>query len=165
MLRETNQQHGTGIDTSQPQNTKLQEGLDGLTVHDRELSTLADLDHETLDRKFQYRFVYKSPLKMARMKARGYVVVDPAMEDGILNISGEPLAVANDGTYSVGDTILMKIPKVNYRAREKKKKRKTDARLKGPVRNFKKRAREQGSVRGQEIEVITKKDPNPNEED
>lgn len=139
--------------------TKQTEGLDGLTVQSRELSTLADLDPSTLDKKAQYRFVYKSPLKLARAKARGYVVVDPLEEDGIRNLAGEPMEVASDGTYTVGDTVLMKISKVAYRAREKKKKRKTDMRLKGPTKGFKKKAREQGSVRGQDIEVITKKDP------
>lgn len=163
MLRNTSQS-APDLGNSNPTPTKLQEGLDGLSVQSRELATLADLDVSTLDRRFQYRFVYKSPLKLARAKARGYVVVDPAEEDGIRNIAGEVMETAADGTYSVGDTVLMKIPKVAYRAREKKKKRRTDARLKGPSKGFKKKAREQASIRGQEIEVITKKDPQQEED-
>lgn len=126
-------------------------------VKSREYSTLTDLDKSQLDPSFEYRWVNKSPLKVARKKAMGYSIVDPSTEE-ILNGIGEAPDTA-DGTYTIGDVVLMKIPKVEHRARRVASKRKTDKRLKGPVRKFKRAAVEKGSQRGEEIEVITRKDP------
>ncbi len=164
MLRDTNLTHGQGVGSEPPRNTKLQEGLDGLEVQDRELATLTELDPDSLDKAFSYRWVYKNPKKTARMRARGYKFVDPTQEEP-KNLVGDVVEVASDGTYTVGDTVLMKVPRVVKKARDRKKARKTESRLKGPQRSFKKKAREQSAIRGQNIEVITKKDPQREEED
>src|SRR5690348_16466104 len=82
----------------------------GLSVKNRELGSLTELDPESLDKAFEYRWVLRAPLKVARMKARGYVIVDPAVEPDIKNAVGESPTVA-DGTYSIADVILMKLPR------------------------------------------------------
>jgi hypothetical protein len=126
-------------------------------VKSREYSQATDLDKSLLDPNFEYRWVNKSPLKVARKRTMGYRIVDPATEE-ILNILGDAPEAA-DGTYTIGDVVLMKIPKLEHRARRVASKQKTDKRLKGPVRKFKKAALEKGSQRGEQIEVITRKDP------
>lgn len=128
-------------------------------VTDREISTMLQLDVDKLDHNYEYRWVHKSPLKVARARARGYRTVEPDSEE-ILNAVGESPAAA-DNTYTIGDVVLMKIKKLDHRARRVAQKRKTDARLKGPVRKFRKSAQEKARLRGQNIEVITDKDPEP----
>lgn len=128
-----------------------------LEVHSRELGTLTELDPATLDKRFTYRWVHKSAMKVARARARGYVMVDPSTET-ILNAVGESPESA-DGTYTLGDVVLMKLPKLQHRARRLAQKNRTDKRLKGPTRKFRRTAKEKGLQRGQDIEVITNKDP------
>lgn len=134
-----------------------QQEVPDLEVTSRELGTLTELDPTTLDKNFTYRWVYKSPLKIARARARGYVMVDPSTED-VLNAVGESPESA-DGTYTLGDVVLMKLPKLQHRARRIAQKNKTDKRLKVPARKFRKTVQEKSRLRGQEIEVISKKDP------
>lgn len=141
---------------------KTQEVLGEIEVYSRELATLTDLDVDKLDPNYSYRWVHKSGLKIGRQRARGYVVVDPAKEE-ILNAAGESPESA-DGTYTIGDVILMKIKKIDHRARRHAQKRKTDKRLKGPVRSFKRKAREKVDRAGQRVEVITTKDPHGKED-
>lgn len=131
-------------------------------VYNRELATLTDLDQSLLDPNFTYRWVHKSGLKIGRQRARGYVIVKPSEEE-ILNAAGEAPEAA-DGTYTIGDVVLMKIKKIDHRARRHAQKRKTDKRLKGPVRKFKREARSKTDRAGQRVEVITTKDPHGKED-
>ncbi len=131
-------------------------------VKSREFGSLLDLDLSKLDSDYQYRWVHKSPLKVARARARGYRLVEPNSEE-ILNAVGESPAAA-DNTFTVGDLVLMKIKKLDHRARRIAQKRKTDARLKGPVKKFRKSAEEKSALRGQTIEVITDKEPTGQQE-
>jgi hypothetical protein len=139
-------------------NTKPKE-VPQVEVHSREISTLLDLDLETLDRAFKYRWVHKSPLKTSRARARGYVTVDPNEEPEIKTVGGESPEIAADGTYTLADVVLMKIDIAEHRARRVVQKRKTDKRLKGPVRKFKREAASKRDRSGDAIEVITTKDP------
>lgn len=133
-------------------------------VQSRELSTLTELAPDTLDSDYVYRLVHKSPLKVSRARARGYVIVDPNIEEIKILATGQSPEAA-DGTYTIGDTILMKLRKVEYRARRIASKKKTDKRLKGPVRKFKRTAQEKVQGRyNQSVEVISKKDPHPQED-
>jgi hypothetical protein len=124
-------------------------------VQQQDLGTLSQLDPDTLDPKFVYRFVHKSSLKVARARAKGYVIVVPA-EEKILNAVGDS-PEAEDGTYTVGDVVLMKCAKDTHRSRRHHVKRKTDARLKGPEKKFRKTVKQAGAQRGLAIEVITDK--------
>jgi hypothetical protein len=133
-----------------------------IEVYNRELATLTDLDESTLDPNYTYRWVHKSGLKIGRQKARGYVIVKPEDEE-IKNAAGEAPEAA-DGTYTIGDVVLMKIKKLDYRQRKHAQKRKTDKRLKGPVRKFKREARTKTDRAGQRVEVITTKDPHGKED-
>lgn len=126
-------------------------------VRSRELGTLTELDPDSLEKGYTYRWVHKSGLKVARARARGYRIVDPTSET-ILNAVGESPEAA-DGTYTLGDVVLMRIKTLDFRARRKAKKIKTDKRLKGPIRKFRRTAQETGAKRGEQIEVITTKDP------
>lgn len=142
-------------------NRQQQEALD-IEVQNRELSTLLELDLKSLDPKYIYRWAYKSPLKVARQRARGYVIVNPA-EEKILDAVGESPEAA-DGTYTLGDVVLMKILKEEYRARRHAQKRRTDKRLKGPTRKFKRTAQGKTDRSGQPVEVITNKEPKGSED-
>lgn len=140
---------------------QTQEALD-IEVKDRELGTMLEINPKYLDPKFTYRWVHKSNLKIARQKARGYVIVSPA-EEKILDANGES-PEAEDGTYTLGDVVLMKILRDEYRARRHAQKRKTDTRLKGPTRKFKRTAQGKTDRSGQPIEVITNKEPKGSED-
>lgn len=129
-----------------------------VSVTSRDLSTLTELDLASLDPKFEYRWVHKSPFKVARAKARGYVIVRPEEEEGILSVVGDS-PEASDGTFSIGDVILMKLAKAEHRARRHMVARKTTARLKAPTKKFKKDAAAASEQRGQVIEVITDREP------
>jgi hypothetical protein len=133
-----------------------------IEVYNRELATLTDLDPETLDPDYIYRWVHKSGLKIGRQKARGYVIVKPEDEE-VKNAAGEAPEAA-DGTYTIGDVVLMKIRKLEHRQRKHAQKRKTDKRLKGPVRKFRRDARSKTDRAGQRVEVITTKDPQGKED-
>lgn len=133
-----------------------------IEVQSRELGTLLEIDPKYLDPKYTYRWVHKSNLKIARQRARGYVMVIPA-EEKILDANGES-PEAEDGTYTLGDVVLMKILKDEYRARRHAQKRKTDTRLKGPARKFKRTAQSKTDRSGQPVEVITNKEPKGSED-
>lgn len=131
-------------------------------VTSRELGTLTELDPSTLQKGFEYRWVHKSPLKVARAKARGYTIVDANSEE-LKNAVGESPEIAADGTFTLGDVVLMKINRTNLRARKIAQKRRTDKRLKGPVRKFKRDTSAKRTRSGEAIEVITNKDPEQEE--
>lgn len=132
--------------------------LPDLQVTARDLATLIDLDVSRLDPKFHYRLVHKSRQKVARRRAMGYKVVDPAEEE-VYHNSGERLEPAEDGTYSVADLVLMKIPRREHKQRRLAQKRRTEQRLKGPKRAFKNKARRTKDRGGNTVEVITDKEP------
>ena len=127
-------------------------------VQERDLGTLSEIDPSTLNPDFNYRFVHYSPLKISRAKAKGYVVVDPAEEEGIKNVYGDPVDDTG-GVYRIGDVVLMKVPKLRHKARRNLIKRKSEARLRGPTKRFKRDARDASVQRGVDVEVITNKDP------
>lgn len=126
-------------------------------VIQQDLGSLSQLDSRTLNPKFVYRFVHKSSLKVARAKARGYVIVKPE-EETILNAVGDS-PEAEDGTYTIGDVVLMKCPKDVHRARRHHTKRKTDARLGAQKKKFSRTAKQAARRAGVDIEVITDKEP------
>lgn len=133
-------------------------------VVSRELGTLLELDTATLDQNYVYRWIHKSPLKVSRARARGYTMVDPGTEEVLIVVTGGAPETA-DGTYTIGDVVLMKLLKSEHRARRIASKRKTDKRLKGPVRKFKRAAQEKVQGRyNQSVEIISKKDPHPQED-
>jgi len=130
-----------------------------LQVRDRDLSVIVEIDTERLMKRYKYRLVHKSRLKFSRAKSNGYVIVNPEEEVIYSAVTGEPIEPAEDGTYTLGDTVLMKILLDRYRQRRKAKKVKTDERLRGPKRRFKAKARGLRDRAGNEIEVITNLDP------
>lgn len=124
-------------------------------VEQQDLATLTEIDPSTLDKDYKYRWVKKAPLLIARKKAKGYMLVLPSDEE-IKNPIGEDLEVAEDGTYTLGDVVLMKCKRSRYNERRKEVKRKVDRRLKAPIREFKKKGSEKTRNRyGSELEVTT----------
>jgi len=120
------------------------------------LGSMLELDLSKLDPNFQYRWVHKSNLKVARAKAKGFVIVN-ANDEAISNVVGDsPDEV--DGTFTVGDVVLMKCPKSLHRARRQRIKAKVDKRLKGPERKFRKEVQEKSLHFSEQIEVITDKE-------
>jgi len=137
--------------------TRTKEAKPQIEVESQDfLGWMLELDLSKLDPNFQYRWVQKTNLKVARAKAKGYVVVKPDEED-IANVVGDsPDAV--DGTFTVGDVILMKCPRSLHRSRRQRIKTKVDRRLKGPERKFRKDAQEKSLHFSEPIEVITDKE-------
>lgn len=127
-------------------------------VKDRELAQITDIDLSSINPDYVYRWVHKSQRKISRKRAVGWEIVVPADEPDIRNTLGDPLEEDADGTYTLGDVVLMRIRKVQHRARRHAVKRHTDQRLRGPERKFKREARDRGAERGLSIEVITDKD-------
>lgn len=127
-------------------------------VRDQNLSSMLELDLSSLDQKYQYRWVYKHPMKIARAKAKGYELVPPSTQ--VKNAVGDSPGTAEDGTITVGDVVLMRTLKELYNHRRKQLATKTKGRLRGQTKKFKKEAQEAGRRRyHQEVEVITDKEP------
>ena len=120
------------------------------------LGSMLELDLAKLDPNFSYRWVHKSNLKIARAKAKGYRVVKPD-EEQIQNVVGDS-PETEDGTFTVGDVILMKCPKSLHKARRERVKTKVERRLKGPMRKFRKDAQAKSMHFSEPIEVITDKE-------
>lgn len=132
---------------------------EGLTIESIDnLGSGLDLDLDSLNRDYTYRWVHKSPKKVARARAKGYRLVDPQAEPAIRTVGGES-PESTDGTYSVGDVVLMRVPKSTHKARRRALKKRGDQRLKGPERKFRRDAQVAGQARGlsEPIEVITTK--------
>lgn len=126
-------------------------------VEQRDLGTQLELDPSTLDPAYVYRWVRKVPLKMARQKVKGYEIVVPADDEGIRNVFGDS-PEAEDGTYTMGDVVLMRCKKQSHKARRHAVKRRTDQRLRGPEKKFRRESDEIAQKRGIDIEVITDKE-------
>lgn len=128
-----------------------EESDDDISVKDREIGSLLDIDLEQLDPAFTYRWARKSPLRIARMKAKGYTLVDPDSEE-VKNIVGDSVGEHADGTVTVGDVVLMKIQKKQYRGRRSKMRKFGERRLGSVKKTFKKLGEKAG------VEVISDKE-------
>ena len=113
------------------------------------------LDPDSLDPEFSYRWVNVDPRKIGRAKARGYVYVKS--DEGIMNTVGDSPEV-KDGRYYVMDVVLMKCRVDVRKARRRKNHKRTQARLKGPERKFRKEAAQESQRYSERIEVITDKE-------
>ena len=141
-----------------PEPSSLSTEVPTVSVESREnLGSMLELDISGLDPKYNYRWVHKSPLKVARAKAKGYRFVDPENTD-VKNVFGDSPETAADGTITVGDVVLMFSDKNLYKARKRKQRAKSEARLKGPERKFRKEAEQASQIRGERVEVITDKE-------
>jgi hypothetical protein len=132
--------------------------LNNLEITARDLANLIEIDVQRLDPAFKYRLVHKSRMKVGRRRAMGYITVDPDMEE-IFHVSGERVEPAADNTYTFHDLVLMKVPRPEYRQRRKALQRRTEERLGGPKKAFKRKARSMRDRAGNEVEVITTKEP------
>jgi hypothetical protein len=129
-------------------------------VESREnMGSMLDIDLESLDKAFKYRWVHVAPIKVARAKQKGYVFVD-ADEETIVNLVGDS-PDTEGGRIRVGDVVLMKCPRTIHRARRKRVAEKTKIRLRGPKRKFKREASSDQVRRryGTPVAVITDKEP------
>ena len=116
-----------------------------VSIYDREIPSAMDLDMTLLDPNYEYRFVFKSPTRIARCKAKGYVKVNPDEEE-VTNTVGDRLEVDVDGFYTVGDVILMKCRRQKVEQRREADRDLTNARLKTAKAKFKKEARRAGTT-------------------
>lgn len=130
-----------------------------VTVEEREyVPSMLELNQEDLDPNFKYRWIYAAGLKLARAKAKGYVIVDPSEEE-IKNLVGESPG-EQGGTYRFMDVILMKCPRSTHKARRRRTAEKTKTRLGNQKRKFKRQASSLGRQRyNQPVTVITDKEP------
>lgn len=127
------------------------------------LGSNLDLDPSSLERGYRYRWVYRAPVKVSRAKARGYRIVDPATHKKIRNFASDVLTPSEDGTITVGDVVLMRVPEEHYRGRRKEIRRRTKDRLTGKGREenrFKAKARETArrAKLSEQVKVITDED-------
>lgn len=132
---------------------KRQEALDLKVESLENLGSMLELDPQTLDPNFKYRWVNENNLKVARARAKGYRAVDPEVEE-VRNAVGDSPEVVG-GVYKVGDVVLMRTPISTYRGRRKAIAQKRDRRLKGPERKFRKEAEAQSERYGAPIEVVS----------
>lgn len=120
-----------------------------------------DLDPRSLESGYKYRWVFRAPAKVSRAKAKGYAVVNPATHPKkIRNFAGEELVPVEDGTFTVGDVVLMRTRKDLYLGRRKKLKLRTKEKLDGQVGEFKNKAKREAkrAKLSQGIRTITNED-------
>lgn len=124
-----------------------------LHLIDRETVSMLDLDQETLDDNYTYRWVHASPAKVTRAKAKRYTLV--TADEGVKNSQGEDLEANEQGLIQVSDVVLMKCPKDRFLGRKAAQEELTASRLSSPKKAFKREAKK---ARPGGVEVITKKD-------
>lgn len=114
------------------------------------------LDSDTLDPDMHYRFVLRSPTRLAQARAKGYTEVSRA--DGVKTLYD---SADDDGTGVImhGSRVLMCIPKAKHEARERRKQSVANARLRSPVETVKSKARRAG-VKVLEGDKGSKNEPN-----
>jgi hypothetical protein len=123
-------------------------------LDDSDKFSILDLDESTLDPERHYRWGRADPNRIARLKAKGYIIEEvPEEEDQrIRNKLGEVAGDTTDGTYRLGDLILMSTKKVYNRVRRVRVRRLTKERIGEAKKKFKKLARKA------RVEVITDKE-------
>jgi hypothetical protein len=100
------------------------------------------LDLETLDSNLTYRWVFNSPLNIAKRVSQGYRLVS-RKSDGIgLVVEGEKKP--DDNIYN-GDSVLMCCDKVAYQKRRDRSVQIADARLDYPKDEFRRRHLQSGA--------------------
>lgn len=102
---------------------------------------MGDLDEQTLDPEFHYRWIHNSPAKIAKRLRRQWTFVRKS-EDKV-----EKLIQSEEGADDFirnGDTILMKISKDLHDTMKKRIATVTRSRLTAPKGQFRKKARESG---------------------
>ena len=117
---------------------------DSLKVNVREsFRSLLDLDVESLNPNYTYRWVRKDKVGVSRAKLRKYTPVDPDSKEGkaIRNALGDAPGISTDGLIQEGDLVLMRTPKQNFRARRKALHKEGERRLGVAKRRFKKLAK------------------------
>lgn len=99
------------------------------------------LDEDTLEEDKHYRFVLRSPTRVAQARAKGYREVKK--EDGVRTLYDQE---DDDGTGVImhGSRVLMACPREKYEARERRRLDLTNARLRSPVEGVKTKARRAG---------------------
>jgi hypothetical protein len=107
----------------------------------RDVEGMLELDMNTLDPDFHYKWVHDSPLRIARHRLRGYIPVQAS--EGVGTVAG--IDAATDGVIRVGDTILMKCPRERVRQREENNRRLAESRLAAPKKKFLSDARQLGA--------------------
>lgn len=101
---------------------------------------VGDLELETLDNNYYYRWVHERPQRVARMMARGYHIVS-ATESGVKTLTGQEDHAADDRLRN-GDTVLMAVSKARYLEGRNEVQKLARKRLEAPERQFRKKARE-----------------------
>lgn len=130
----------------------------------QDVQSLLQVDLNSLDKRFKYRWVNVAPIKVSRARQKGYEFVDPS-DKSLRNIVGDALDTSEDGRVRVMDVVLMRVPKGRYAANREKVKDRTKTRLGAPKRRFKKEAQAQTRSRyGVATEVITDKEPKGSKE-
>jgi hypothetical protein len=104
----------------------------------REINSLLELDMETTDPEFHYRWVREAPQKVGNAKIKGYVFVN--VNEGVKTRAGF-IDDAGDGLMRVSDVILMKCPVEKWRGRKRAQQKVANARMSAPAKQFKKNAR------------------------
>lgn len=107
---------------------------------DRDVQSMLDLEPDSMDPNFVYKFVKDSPIRIARHKMRGYRPV--TQDEGVKTLVDCDSTV--DGAIRVGDTILMKCPRERVEARQKKLVDLANARLGLPQRKVEENAKRFG---------------------
>lgn len=105
----------------------------------REVSTLLELDPETMDPIKHYRWVRSHPLQVGKARMRGYAI-EEKREGGVRTLAGF-LDDTGDSTMRVGDVILMSCDLKEFRKRKRAQVKVSEARLSAPAKQFKRNAR------------------------
>lgn len=124
-----------------------------------DVQSMLEVDLNSLDKRFKYRWVNVAPIKVSRARAKGYEFVDPS-DKSLRNAVGDALDASEDGRVRVMDVVLMRVPVARHKANRTRVRERTKTRLGAPKRKFKRDANAQVQRRyGVSAEVITDKEP------
>lgn len=115
------------IPISMPKITVELRNEDADAMYESEDDSLLQLNPETIDPEMKYRFVFNMPMRLARMKAKGYDFVVP--EDNVKLKEALVSQTDGEGHILVGDSVLMRCPKRRYDRRRRGIRELTEARM------------------------------------
>ena len=107
----------------------------------REVSSMLELDPDTMEPGMSYKFVREDRMRIARHKMRGYRVV--LMSESTVRPYVE-FDDSGDGAIRVGDTILMQCPTEKVERRKKQEEQVTTRRLNAPKKAVQDKAKRAG---------------------
>ena len=113
---------------------------DFIDTSDRSPEDFTQLDPDTEDEQYYYRWVQSRDANIVKKRVRGFEFADSEEEKTLFDLDQKKA----DGRIHFGDTVLMKMKKTQKRARDERKLERARSMLRGADSEVVRRAQEGG---------------------